>query len=135
MRSHHLVASLVLGTVLAVTSRASAIADASLDAIQTIVVLYAENRSFDHLFGGFPGAEGLQDVSADAARQTDRDGTPLTELPPIWGGLTVQGASPVVREDDTEHLPNAPFAIDERFKLSLMVETRDLVHRFYQNQM
>jgi len=51
MRSHHLVASLFVGTVLAVAFRASAIADASLDAIQTIVVLYAENRSFDHLFG------------------------------------------------------------------------------------
>jgi phospholipase C len=41
----------------------------------------------------------------------------------------------VVKEEQTAQLPNAPFAIDARFNLSPAVETRDLVHRFYQNQM
>ena len=46
-----------------------------LDAIETIVVLYAENGSFDNLYGVFPGANGLQNASPFAARQLDRDGT------------------------------------------------------------
>ncbi len=35
--------------------------------IQTLVVIYAENRSFDNLFGTFPGANGL----ANASREFD----------------------------------------------------------------
>jgi len=31
-----------------------------LDTIETVVVIYAENRSFDNLYGSFPGANGLQ---------------------------------------------------------------------------
>jgi phospholipase C len=108
-----------------------------LDAVETIVVLYAENRSFDHLYGLFPGANGLQNASPFAARQLDRDGTLLAELPPIWGGLTEPGVIPAIAQSHTVHLPNAPFAIDDPkgFNLSLGVKTRDLVHRFYQNQM
>ena len=33
----------------------------SIDKIEHVVVLMFENRSFDHLFGGFPGANGLFD--------------------------------------------------------------------------
>ena len=55
--------------------------------------LYAENRSFDTLYGAFPGANGLAHVSARAATQVDRDGRPLAELPPIWGGLTARGVT------------------------------------------
>jgi len=42
-----------------------------------------------------------------------------------------------VNQAQTEHLANAPFAIDEPegFKLPIGVATRDLWHRFYQNQM
>ncbi len=116
---------------------ARAASDPRLEAIETIVVLYAENRSFDNLYGLFPGANGLANVTADAARQVDRDGTPLTELPPIWHGLTSPGVKPVIPEANTMHLANAPFAIDDPkgFNLSLAVATHDLVHRFYQNQM
>src|SRR5689334_24300158 len=32
---------------------------AGLAKIQHIVVIYAENRSFDHLYGMFPGADGV----------------------------------------------------------------------------
>ena len=32
--------------------------------IDTIVVIYAENRSFDNLYGYFPGADGLQNVTS-----------------------------------------------------------------------
>ena len=32
------------------------------DKVQNIVVIYAENRSFDNLFGNFPGPNGLSSV-------------------------------------------------------------------------
>src|SRR3954466_13368027 len=36
-------------------------APAGLERIEHVVVIYAENRSFDHLYGLFPGAEGIAD--------------------------------------------------------------------------
>jgi phospholipase C len=117
--------------------KAAEIGAGDLAKIETTVVIYAENRGFDNLFGNFPGANGLLDLSADAARQTDRDGTPLAELPPIWKGLTGRGVVPAITESQTAHLPNAPFAIDDAsgFNTPISVTTRDLVHRFYEDQM
>lgn len=108
-----------------------------LSAVQNIVVIYAENRSFDNLYGGFPGANGLNDVSAKRAQQLDRDGTPLPTLPPIWRGLTQHGVTPAITQSMTAGLPNEPFAIDDPqgFNLSRNTATRDLWHRFYENQM
>jgi acid phosphatase len=107
---------------------------ASLDDIQTVVVLYAENRSFDNLYGSFPGADGLQ--NATQAAQLDRDGKVLPELPPVWAGLTGRGITPPITEAQTMKLANAPFAVDDPagFNASMAVTTRDLWHRFYQNQ-
>src|SRR4029077_11479828 len=69
--------------------------------------------------------------------QRDRDGSVLKELPPAWGGLTAKNATPVVPPAQTAHLPNRPFAIDDPKGLNspATVTTRDLWHRFYQNQM
>ncbi len=108
-----------------------------LSAVKNVVVIYAENRSFDNLYGNFPGANGLQNVTAASAAQVDRDGTPLATLPKIWGGLTAAGVTPAVTEAMTANLPNAPFAIDDPngFNTPMSVTTRDLVHRFYENQM
>jgi len=105
--------------------------------IDTVVVIYAENRSFDNLYGWFPGANGLQNVTPANATQVDRDGSPLKELPPAWDGLTGKGVAPPVTQAQTEHLPNRPFAIDDPkgFNTPLDVVTRDLWHLFYQNQM
>ncbi|SFK18879.1 acid phosphatase [Methylocapsa palsarum] len=126
----------IIGAIFTATAGVCAFAG-DLDKIENIVVLYAENRSFDNLYGAFPGANGLANVSAEAAKQADRDGSPLPRLPPIWGGLTAPGASPVVTEAQTRHMPNAPFALDDPKGLDtpLSVATIDLVHRFYQNQM
>lgn len=112
-------------------------AEGPLDQIETIVVIYAENRSFDNLYGTFPGADGLANVSEDAAWQFDRDGSLLPVLPPIWNGLTAPGATPGVNEAQTINLPNKSFFIDDPkgFNTPLSVPTGDLVHRFYQNQM
>ena len=56
--------------------------------IQTIVVIYAENRSFDNLFGTYPGANGLRNASPASSTQLDRDGTVMSGLPAVWGGTS-----------------------------------------------
>src|SRR5262249_45770630 len=105
--------------------------------IETLVVIYAENRSFDNLYGMFPGADGLQNVRPEMSAQRDRDGSVLPELPPAWRGLTAKGVTPEIPEERTRHLPNRPFAIDDPagFNAPLALATRDLWHLFYQNQM
>jgi phospholipase C len=96
-----------------------------LQAIQTVVVIYAENRSFDNLYGLFPGADGIAQATAEQTTQLDHDGKPLAQLPPIWAGKT----TPLI----AAKLPNRPFAIDQApINLPLSVETRDLTHRYYQ---
>jgi phospholipase C len=108
-----------------------------INSIDTVVVIYAENRSFDNLYGSFPGANGMQNVTTANSTQVDRDGTPLKELPPVWDNLTAKGVTPPVTQAQTEHLPNKPFAIDDAkgFNQPLGVVTHDMWHRFYQNQM
>ncbi|WP_323120850.1 acid phosphatase [Burkholderia alba] len=113
------------------------IASPGLAAVKNVVVIYAENRSFDNLYGNFPGANGMQNVTAANAQQLDRNGAPLATLPKIWNGLTATGVTPAVTEAMTANLPNAPFAIDDPkgFNTAMNVTTRDLYHRFYENQM
>ncbi|CRM88849.1 Phospholipase C 1 precursor [Pseudomonas sp. 22 E 5] len=114
------------------------------DQVKTVVVIYAENRSFNNLFADFPGVEKpLSALSAADTQQRDRDGSPLTTLPPAWGGVlqvgpqTVDGVTYPSEVQFQENLPNAPFALKgpnaEDLPLSLV--TRDLWHVFYQNQM
>src|SRR5258706_6884326 len=85
----------------------------------------------------FPGANGLASISHANSVQRDRDGAVLKELPPVWGGLTAKGVTPPITEAETQHLTNAPFAIDDPkgFNVPLDVITRNLVHLFYQHQM
>ena len=127
----------LLLAAIAILGSAGAADSAGIEDIATIVVIYAENRSFDNLYGSFPGATGLSQVTPASAAQRDRDGAVLKELPPVWDGLTAKGVVPPVTQAQTEHLPNAPFTIDDPkgFNLPLGVATRDLWHRFYQNQM
>ncbi len=117
--------------------------------VDTIVVIYAENRSFDGLFGNFPGAEGLSKVVDSTGKATttyvpqkDRDGvTVLPTLPQTWGGVTASGQTPVVTQMQSAGLANVPFAIETAFQpsanatLTTTTVTRDLYHRFYENQM
>ena len=119
------------------------------DKVQNIVVIYAENRAFDNLFGNFPGANGLSSVvNADGTPtsayvpQKDRDGVSiLASLPQTWGGVTAAGISPVVTQAQSAGLANRPFQVETAFTasagatLSTATVTRDLYHRFYENQM
>ncbi|MFW6165975.1 MAG: acid phosphatase, partial [Ralstonia sp.] len=60
------------------------------DNVKTIVVIYAENRGFDNLYGLFPKANGIPGVNptstGTAAAQKDFDGSVLPTLPPTWLG-------------------------------------------------
>lgn len=104
---------------------------AGLEQIETVVVIYGENRSFDNLYGLFPGANGvLQATPHNGSVQRDRDGSVLAALPPVWEkGNKPDPLYPLA-------MPNAPFRIDAPpVNLPLASATRDLTHRFYQNQL
>jgi acid phosphatase len=109
--------------------------------VSTVVVIFAENRSFDNLYGLFPGANGIPGVNSSAtgtiAVQTDRTaaGATLTKLPQTWGGVTAAGQTPVVTQAQSDNLANQPFRIDSTFGIGTSVVTRDLYHRFFENQM
>ncbi|CDG82200.1 acid phosphatase [Janthinobacterium agaricidamnosum] len=118
--------------------------DAKLKAnVKNVVVIYLENRSFNNLFANFPGtASPLSEVSAAQAQQLDRDGKPMATLPKIWGGLVpdqqnIGGKDYIIKENQIQGLANAPFALSdaEGKPLPEGLVTRDLVHRFYNNQM
>src|ERR1700681_4327049 len=92
-----------------------------LEKIQHIVVIFAENRSFDNLYGLFPGANGIPGVNATGtgtvSAQLDRNaaGTTLAKLPQTWGGVTAAGQTPVVTQAQSDNLANQPFRIDTTF--------------------
>src|SRR5882762_11954470 len=73
--------------------------------IEHIVVIYAENRSFDNLYGLFPGADGVASATPEQYTQVDFDGKPLPHLPPVWKGKDPDVAFP-------KNMPNKPFRID-----------------------
>src|SRR5207248_8290098 len=103
---------------------------ASLERIDTIVVIYAENRSFDHLYGLFPGAEGIAQASPEQKTQLDHDGRALPYLP---GSYDPSGKP---RPDlQTRGLPNGPFRIDQPPIGRTMAERLpNPVHNYYQNR-
>ncbi len=99
--------------------------------LEHIVVIYAENRSFDSLYGLFPGANGLANATPAQTLQRDRDGRPLTRLPPVW---KEHGRAGEIDPQFPPELPNRPFRIDgPPINLGPAAPTRDLVHRYYQN--
>src|SRR5205085_3242697 len=98
-----------------------------LTKIKTIVVIYAENRSFDHLYGLFPGANGLANATAEAKTQLDHDGSPLPYLT-VFG----DGGRPDPR---FPRMPNEPFRIDAPpINLRLDQVGPSPIHAFYHNQ-
>ena len=91
--------------------------------IDHIIVLFLENRSFDHLFGTYPGADGLDGYKG---RQADRDGATYSKLPPPLGR-------------DGKPDPRLPADLAERAVssgryLGPFDETNNPVHRFYHMQ-
>jgi phospholipase C len=80
--------------------------DSTLARIDTIVVIYAENHSFDNMYGMFPGANGVANATAAQKTQVDHDGTLLATLPPVYTNGKPDAKYPT-------GLPNGPFRIDQ----------------------
>jgi phospholipase C len=104
-----------------------AAAQESLAKIKTIVVIYAENRSFDHLYGSFPGASGIAEATAEQKTQLDHDGSPLPYLTVF---------APDGKPDERfPRMPNAPFRIDAPpIGMPLDKVAPSPIHAFYHNQ-
>ncbi len=92
----------------------------ALAGINHLVVIYDENHSFDNLYGSFPGANGISNASDAATTQVDLSGQPYTCLPQTDPHLV--GTC----------LPDRPFDITQFVPANQ--KTRDLVHRYYQEQ-
>jgi acid phosphatase len=131
-----------------------------LDKVNHIVVIYQENHSFDNLYGGWEGVNGLAQVDPAHTIQVSQAGVPYECL--LQDDVNL--ASPPLPADVCStangdlfdsHFPNAPFAIDDYIAPSDTTCprpgtspangvpkgsglpggcTRDLVHRFYQEQ-
>jgi acid phosphatase len=128
----------------------------ALQRIKHIVVVYEENHSFDNLYGGWEGAEGLAAADLAHRQQVDQGGRPYACL--LQNDVNL--ASPpqpasCAGEEFASAFPNAPFTIDRYiaptdttcpppgvFAQNGVLKgqgepggcTRDLVHRFYQEQ-
>ena len=97
-------AVVVAGCATSASPEADARRTQGLKQVEHIVVIYAENRSFDHLYGLFPGADGIAQATAEQKTQLDHDGKPLPTLPPVFGAR--------LGETFPTGLPNGPFRID-----------------------
>ena len=110
-------------------SRTAAPRDPQLDKIGQIVVLYLENRSFDHLFGLYPGADGIANARArqHGTVQVDRTGKPYATLP-------VPVADKAGKPDPrlTDPIPNGPFRLEP--KVGLADTMFSPIHAYYANR-
>lgn len=99
----------------------------SLADIDHVVVVYAENHSFDNIYGLFPHANGLANATLEQKLQLDHDGKPLE-------ALRVFGAD---GKPDANYpaLPNAPFRIDAPPVARAATQiVPSPTHLFYNNQ-
>jgi acid phosphatase len=92
-------------------------AEGSRNRINHVIVIYQENWSFDGLYGFFPGANGLANVGP--VTQLDLNGVPYATLPQTDAHIPAG-------------LPVAPFDVSKY--VAPDQRTRDLIHRFYQEQ-
>jgi len=90
-----------------------------LDRINHVVVILLENWSFDSLYAGFPGANGLNNAMA-APAQVDQTGTPYATLPQTETHLP-------------QTLSNGPFPVDAYIPSDADTST-DLTNNFYEEQ-
>lgn len=97
--------------------------------IEHIVIIYLENRSFDNLYGHFPGANGLQDASKTAT-QTDAQGQIYATFPPV---MSDRAKPPEPDKRFPANLPNGPFLID-RYVPIHEKHADDLVRSYYRQQ-
>src|SRR3954471_7298944 len=146
--------------ILGLTAPAQAAPPPKGPSIDHIVVIYEENHSFDNLFGGWERVNGLADATPQA--QVAPDGTVLGCLPQVDVNLTSPPLPVTCSSPASGSVPainsafgNAPFLIDDYiaptdtpgpapglFAANGVLKgsglpggcTRDLVHRFYNEQ-
>ena len=109
------------------SASAATVGAAAMQRIQHLVVIYAENHSFDNLYGLFPGADGVANATAEQRTQLDHDGKPLPELI-----VFARDGSPAA---GFPRLPNGPFRIDAppvNKRLDQIVPSG--IHAFWHNQ-
>jgi phospholipase C len=107
----------------------SVLAQASLERINHIVVIYQENWSFDALYGKFPGANGLANADPGAVRQVDKEAQVYPTLPPpVNRRLTPPGPDARFPPD----LPNEPFSLAQFIQPTEIPGSP--VHEFYREQ-
>jgi phospholipase C len=98
-----------------------------IEKVRTIVVIYGENRSFDHMYGFFPGANGIANATTEQKTQLDHDGKPLPELT-IFGG----DGNPDPR---FPRVANEPFAINSpAIRMAPDKIAPSPIHAFFHNQ-
>src|SRR3954447_19021467 len=119
--------AVLASTLLATEPSLAQVSDQDLSRIETVVVIYAENRSFDHLYGFFPGANGIANATVEQKTQLDHDGKPLPYLTIFRpNGMT---------DPQFPRMLNAPFPI-EAPPISMQADMVALspIHVFYHNQ-
>jgi acid phosphatase len=118
-----------LATPVAVPGSAGEIGRPETVPIDHLVVIFLENRPFDHLYGLFPGANGLLSPGARIL-QTDADGVAYATLPAI---VNSWADPPAVDTRFPTDLPNEPFLIEDYVPLGDIDPSP--THRFYQHQL
>jgi phospholipase C len=163
-RCSRVAAGVALAAAIATVAASGASAgrgDDQLAKINHIVVIYEENHSFDNLYGGWEGVNGRANADAAHTIQIGQGGVPYTCLlqndvnltsPP----LPADCADATTATPFASHFTNAPFSIEAYIPASARTCpqpgvfapigltpspanlpggcTRDIVHRFYQEQ-
>jgi phospholipase C len=153
-------AALVLVAAVGVASSAAkskpkpASPGAHLAQIKHIVVVYEENHSFDNLYGGWEGVDGLSQADQAHTTQVDQNGASFACLAQNDVNLTTPPLAPSC--SSTSAFTNSPFLIDQFIPASATTCpkpigafaahgflngtglpggcTEDIVHRYYQEQ-
>src|SRR6188472_1672244 len=92
--------------------------------VKHIVVIYEENHSFDNLYGGWEGVNGLANADPAHTTQVNQEGEPFTCLLQNDVNLTAPDPLPATCTDTTtatpfvSHFANSPFRIDDYIKPS-----------------
>jgi phospholipase C len=97
--------------------------------VNHIVVIYQENWSFDSLYGHFPGANGTANASPTALTQVDKSGKVLSAAPLPLNGTGVDPDFAAI----SATVPLAPYDLSQYIRPD--VQTGDIVHRFYTQQL
>jgi acid phosphatase len=144
-----------------VTGAGAGRGESQLSKINHIVVIYEENHSFDNLYGGWEGVNGRSNADAAHTIQVGQSGTPYSCLLQNDVNLASPQLSASCADTTTatpfgSHFVNAPFSIETYlpkdaqtcpqpgvFAANGLLPnaanlpggcTKDIVHRFYQEQ-